>query len=72
MGDFWDQDLSAHAFSTLAGQNVRMHSVKEGYELMTDGPIDGTSAIVIGSVGTHSSAPTRQGDPACSRREQCS
>ena len=41
MSDFWDQDLSAHAFSTLAGQNVRMHSVKEGYELMTDGPIDG-------------------------------
>jgi DNA-directed RNA polymerase specialized sigma24 family protein len=41
MSDFWDQDLSAHAFSTLAGQNVRMHSVKEGYELMTDGPIEG-------------------------------
>jgi DNA-directed RNA polymerase specialized sigma24 family protein len=41
MGEFWDQDLSAHAFSTLAGQNVRMHPVKEGYELMTDGPIEG-------------------------------
>ena len=41
MSDFWDQDLSAHAFSTLAGQNVRMHAVKEGYELTTDGPIEG-------------------------------
>jgi DNA-directed RNA polymerase specialized sigma24 family protein len=41
IGEFWDQDLSAHAFSTLAGQNVRMHPVKEGYELMTDGPIEG-------------------------------
>ena len=41
MGEFWNQDLSAHAFSTLAGQNVRMHSVKEGFELMTDGPIEG-------------------------------
>ena len=41
MGEFWNQDLSAHAFSTLAGQNVRMHPVKEGFELMTDGPIEG-------------------------------
>jgi DNA-directed RNA polymerase specialized sigma24 family protein len=41
MSEFWDHDLSAHAFSTLAGQNVRMHSVKEGYELITDRPIEG-------------------------------
>jgi DNA-directed RNA polymerase specialized sigma24 family protein len=41
MSEFWNQDLSAHAFSTLAGQNVRMHPLKEGYELMTDGPIEG-------------------------------
>jgi DNA-directed RNA polymerase specialized sigma24 family protein len=46
MSEFWDQDLSAHAFSTLAGQNVRMHPVKEGYELMTDGPIAGHPQLV--------------------------
>ena len=46
MSEFWDQDLSAHAFSTLAGQNVRMHPVKEGYELMTDGPIEGHPQLV--------------------------
>jgi DNA-directed RNA polymerase specialized sigma24 family protein len=41
MSEFWDQDLSANAFSTLAGQALRMHAVKEGYELTTDGPIEG-------------------------------
>ena len=41
MSEFWDQDLSAHAFSTLAGQDVRMRAVRDGYELMTDGPIQG-------------------------------
>jgi DNA-directed RNA polymerase specialized sigma24 family protein len=46
MSEFWDQDLSAHAFSTLAGQNVRMHPIKEGYELMTDGPIEGHPQLV--------------------------
>jgi len=46
MSEFWDQDLSAHAFSTLAGQDVRMHPVREGYELMTDGPIEGHSQLV--------------------------
>jgi DNA-directed RNA polymerase specialized sigma24 family protein len=46
MSQFWDQDLSANAFSTLAGQDVRMHPVKEGYELMTDGPIVGHPQLV--------------------------
>jgi hypothetical protein len=46
MSQFWDQDLSAHAFSTLAGQDVRMRPVKEGYELMTDGPIEGHPQLV--------------------------
>jgi DNA-directed RNA polymerase specialized sigma24 family protein len=46
MSEFWDQDLSAHAFSTLAGQDVRMHPVREGYELMTDGPIEGHPQLV--------------------------
>jgi DNA-directed RNA polymerase specialized sigma24 family protein len=46
MSEFWDQDLSAHAFSTLAGQDFRMHAVKEGYELMTDGPIEGHPQLV--------------------------
>jgi DNA-directed RNA polymerase specialized sigma24 family protein len=52
MSEFWDQDLSANAFSTLAGQDVRMNPVREGYELMTDGPIAGhpqllSAALVI-------------------------
>jgi DNA-directed RNA polymerase specialized sigma24 family protein len=46
MSEFWDQDLSAHAFSTLAGQDVRMHPVKEGYELMTGGPIESHPQLV--------------------------
>jgi DNA-directed RNA polymerase specialized sigma24 family protein len=46
MSQFWDQDLSANAFSTLAGQDVRMHPVKGGYELMTDGPIVGHPQLV--------------------------
>jgi DNA-directed RNA polymerase specialized sigma24 family protein len=46
MTDFWDQDLSVHAFSTLAGRNPRMHAVKEGYELITAGPIEGHPQLV--------------------------
>ena len=46
MTEFWDQDLSANAFSTLAGQVLRMHAVKEGYELTTDGPIEGHPQLV--------------------------
>jgi DNA-directed RNA polymerase specialized sigma24 family protein len=46
MTDFWDQDLSVHAFSTLAGRDLRMHAVKEGYELMTAGPIEGHPQLV--------------------------
>jgi DNA-directed RNA polymerase specialized sigma24 family protein len=46
MTEFWDQDLSANAFSTLAGQALRMHAVKEGYELTTDGPIEGHPQLV--------------------------
>jgi hypothetical protein len=46
MSEFWDQDLSAQAFSTLAGQDFRMHTLKEGYELTTDGPIEGHPQLV--------------------------
>ncbi len=46
MTEFWDQDLSANAFSTLAGQALRMHAVKEGYELTMDGPIEGHPQLV--------------------------
>lgn len=46
MTEFWDQDLSANAFSTLAGQALRMHAVKEGYELTTEGPIEGHPQLV--------------------------
>ena len=46
MSEFWDQDLSANAFSTLAGQALRVHAVKEGYELTTDGPIEGHPQLV--------------------------
>jgi hypothetical protein len=46
MTEFWDQDLSANAFRTLAGQALRMHAVKEGYELTTDGPIEGHPQLV--------------------------
>ena len=60
MSEFWDQDLSAHAFSTLAGQDVRMHPVREGYELMTDGPIDGHPQLVsAGLVLTRRLQPVR-------------
>jgi hypothetical protein len=46
MTEFWDQDLSANAFSTLAGRALRVHAVKEGYELTTDGPIEGHPQLV--------------------------
>jgi DNA-directed RNA polymerase specialized sigma24 family protein len=46
MAEFWDQDLSAQAFSTLAGQDFRMRPVKEGYELTTAGPIEGHPQLV--------------------------
>jgi hypothetical protein len=46
MTEFWDQDLSANAFSTLAGQALRVHAVKGGYELTTDGPIEGHPQLV--------------------------
>jgi DNA-directed RNA polymerase specialized sigma24 family protein len=46
MTEFWDQDLSANAFSTLAGNALRMHAVKEGYELTTDGAIEGHPQLV--------------------------
>jgi DNA-directed RNA polymerase specialized sigma24 family protein len=46
MNEFWDQDVSASAFSTLAGEGVRMHAVREGYEFMTDGPLEGHPQVV--------------------------
>ncbi len=46
MTEFWDQDLSANAFRTLAGQALRMHAVREGYELATEGPIEGHPQLV--------------------------
>lgn len=46
MTEFWDQDLSANAFSSLAGRALRVHAVKEGYELTTDGPIEGHPQLV--------------------------
>jgi DNA-directed RNA polymerase specialized sigma24 family protein len=46
MNEYWDQDLSAHAFRTLAGKNVRMHPVRDGYELMSDGPIEDHPQLV--------------------------
>jgi DNA-directed RNA polymerase specialized sigma24 family protein len=50
MIEFWDQDLSANAFSTLAGQALRVHAVKEGYELTTEGPIEGHPQLVSAAV----------------------
>ena len=38
LDQFWDQDLSAQAFSTLAGRDLRMQPVKAGYELTADAP----------------------------------
>jgi hypothetical protein len=46
MHEFWDQDLSAHAFSTLAGHDLRMHAVEEGFELTTDSPIESHGQLV--------------------------
>ena len=46
MSDFWDQDLSADAFRTLAGQKFLMHPLKDGYELTTDAPIEGHPLLV--------------------------
>jgi DNA-directed RNA polymerase specialized sigma24 family protein len=60
MSEFWDQDLSANAFSTLAGQGVRVHPVKEGYELVTDGPITGHPQLMSATlVLTHQLRPIR-------------
>ena len=38
LDQFWDQDLSAQAFRTLAGKDLRMQPVKAGYELTADAP----------------------------------
>jgi DNA-directed RNA polymerase specialized sigma24 family protein len=46
MNEFWDQDLSANAFSTLARKALRVHAVKEGYELTADGPLEGHPQLV--------------------------
>ena len=60
MSEFWDQDLSARAFSTLAGHDVGMHPVREGYELMTDSPIEGHPPLVSAAlVLNHRLQPVR-------------
>ena len=38
LDQFWDQDLSAQAFSSLAGKDLRMQPLKAGYELTADAP----------------------------------
>ncbi len=68
MTEFWDQDLSANAFSTLAGQALRVHAVKEGYELTTDGPIEGHPQLVSAALVLNRRLQPVQGDPACPRR----
>lgn len=39
MNGFWDQDLSAQAFSRLDGKTPKVHAVEGGYELTTLGPV---------------------------------
>jgi DNA-directed RNA polymerase specialized sigma24 family protein len=46
MNEFWDHDLSAHAFSLLAGSEAQVHSVEGGYELTAAGPIEGHPQVV--------------------------
>jgi DNA-directed RNA polymerase specialized sigma24 family protein len=41
LDQFWDQDLSAQAFRTLAGNGLRIQPGKAGYELTADAPIEG-------------------------------
>jgi DNA-directed RNA polymerase specialized sigma24 family protein len=46
LDQYWDQDLSAQAFRTLAGKDLRMQSGKAGYELTADAPIEGHPQLV--------------------------
>jgi DNA-directed RNA polymerase specialized sigma subunit, sigma24 homolog len=46
MGGLWDQDLSAHAFSTLRGKVPQIHTVQDGYELTTAGPFEGRPRLI--------------------------
>jgi DNA-directed RNA polymerase specialized sigma24 family protein len=41
MNGFWDQDLSARAFSALGAREARVQALAGGYELTTAGPIQG-------------------------------
>ncbi len=37
--ELWDQDLSVHAFSMLAGKTAQAHAAGDGYELTTTAPV---------------------------------
>ena len=72
MTQFWDQDLSAHAFSTLAGHGSS-HACGQGWLRIDDGRSDRRSSTAgICSPGAQSAFSTRPGDAACPRRKQCS
>jgi DNA-directed RNA polymerase specialized sigma24 family protein len=44
--ELWDQDLSAHAFSALAGNTAQVHAAGGGYELTTAGPVAGGPQLI--------------------------
>ena len=46
MNDLWDQDLSAHAFSMLRGKTPQIHTVEDGYELTTVGPVEDRPQLI--------------------------
>ena len=46
MSEFWDQDLSARAFSTLQGKEVQAHAIDGGYELTTLGPTEDRPQLI--------------------------
>jgi DNA-directed RNA polymerase specialized sigma24 family protein len=43
---FWDQDISARAFSMLTGKEPQIHAVEDGYELTTDGPAEDRPQLI--------------------------
>jgi DNA-directed RNA polymerase specialized sigma24 family protein len=43
---YWDQDLSASAFRTLAGQQIQMRRAGDSFELSADRPTDGRTQLV--------------------------
>jgi DNA-directed RNA polymerase specialized sigma24 family protein len=42
----WDQDVSAHAFQKLGNASSQLHTIAEGYELTTVGPLAGHPELI--------------------------